>query len=125
MATSIQLTPEVERRLGFLASQTRRTKAFSLRESIERGIQDTEDSSLSAGAQAGQAVSVSSGRWFQVVLTGLNFRHLIPDLVVQLASMSVFLNTAPLLEKERGARAPTLFLNGPNPCGFHRSRAKP
>lgn len=43
MATSIRLTPDIERRLDFLASQTGRTKAFYLREMIERGIQDMED----------------------------------------------------------------------------------
>ena len=43
MATSIRLDPEIERRLEFLASQTGRTKAFYLREMIEKGIQDMED----------------------------------------------------------------------------------
>ena len=48
MATSIQLTSEVEQRLDFLASQTGRTKAFYLREIIERGLEDTEDYDLAA-----------------------------------------------------------------------------
>ena len=43
MATSIQLDPDIERRLDFLASQTGHTKAFYLREMIEKGIQDMED----------------------------------------------------------------------------------
>ena len=38
MATSIRLNPETERRLEFLATQTGRTKAFYLREIIERGL---------------------------------------------------------------------------------------
>lgn len=48
MATSIRLNPETERRLDFLATQTGRTKAFYLREVIERGIDDLEDYYLSA-----------------------------------------------------------------------------
>lgn len=43
MATSIRLTTEIEQRLDFLAAQTGRTKAFYLREIIERGIEDMKD----------------------------------------------------------------------------------
>ena len=43
MATSIQLTPDTEQRLDLLVSQTGRSKAFYLRELIERGIEDLED----------------------------------------------------------------------------------
>ena len=43
MATSVRLAPETEKRLDFLASHTGRSKAFYLRELIERGIQDMED----------------------------------------------------------------------------------
>ena len=43
VATSIRLPPEIERRLELLASQTGRTKAFYLREVIERGLDDIED----------------------------------------------------------------------------------
>ena len=43
MATSIRLAPEIERRLDYLASQTRRTKADCLREIIEHGIEEMED----------------------------------------------------------------------------------
>ena len=43
MATSIQLTPDTERRLDLLVSQTGRSKAFYLREMIERGLEDLED----------------------------------------------------------------------------------
>ena len=48
MATSIQLTPDTERRLDLLVSQTGRSKAFYLRELIERGIEDLEDYYLAA-----------------------------------------------------------------------------
>ena len=48
MATSIRLAPETERRLDFLAAQTGRTKAFYLRDLIERGIEDLEDYYLAA-----------------------------------------------------------------------------
>ena len=48
MATSLRLAPETERRLAFLASQTGRTKAFYLREMIERGLADMEDYYLAA-----------------------------------------------------------------------------
>ncbi|WP_269144306.1 type II toxin-antitoxin system RelB family antitoxin [Methylicorpusculum oleiharenae] len=40
MATSIRLSPEVEKRLDYLAGQTGRTKAFYLREIIEKGLDD-------------------------------------------------------------------------------------
>ena len=48
MATSIRLAPETEQRLDYLAAQTGRTKAFYLREIIERGIEDMEDYYLAA-----------------------------------------------------------------------------
>ena len=48
MATSIRLAPETEKRIDFLASQTGRTKAFYLREMIERGLEDMEDYYLAA-----------------------------------------------------------------------------
>lgn len=48
MATSIRLAPDVERRIDFLASQTGRTKAYYLREIIERGLEDMEDYYLAA-----------------------------------------------------------------------------
>ncbi|WP_103727313.1 DUF6290 family protein [Novosphingobium sp. HII-3] len=43
MATSIRLAPEIEQRLDRLAATTGRSKAFYLREIIERGIEDMED----------------------------------------------------------------------------------
>ena len=43
MATSIRLDPEIEQRLDYLASHTGRTKAYYLREIIERGIEEMED----------------------------------------------------------------------------------
>ena len=48
MATSIRLAAETEQRLDFLAAQTGRTKAFYLREVIERGIEEMEDYYLAA-----------------------------------------------------------------------------
>ena len=48
MATSIRLSTETEERLAFLASQTGCTKAFYLREIIERGLDDMEDYYLAA-----------------------------------------------------------------------------
>lgn len=48
MPTSIRLEPHVEERLSFLASQTGRTKAFYLREIIDRGLEDIEDYYLAA-----------------------------------------------------------------------------
>ena len=48
VATSIRLPPEIEERLELLASQTGRTKAFYLREMIERGLDDVEDHYLAA-----------------------------------------------------------------------------
>ena len=48
MATSIRLNLETERRLEFLATQTGRTKAFYLREIIERGLEEMEDYYLAA-----------------------------------------------------------------------------
>lgn len=48
MATSIRLATETEQRLDFLAAQTGRTKAFYLREVIERGIEELEDYYLAA-----------------------------------------------------------------------------
>ncbi len=43
MATSIRLAAETDHRLAFLASETGRTKAFYLREMIDRGLEDLED----------------------------------------------------------------------------------
>ena len=48
MSTSIRLDPDIERRLDFLATHTGRTKAFYLREIIEKGIHDMEDYYLAA-----------------------------------------------------------------------------
>lgn len=49
MATSIRLAPDIEQRLDFLATETGRTKAYYLREIIERGLEDMEDYYLAAG----------------------------------------------------------------------------
>jgi len=48
MPTSIRLPQDVETRLNFLAHKTGRTKAYYLREIIERGIDDMEDYYLAA-----------------------------------------------------------------------------
>lgn len=50
MPTSIRLAPQIEQRLDFLASQTGRTKAFYIREMIERSLGDMEDYYLAADA---------------------------------------------------------------------------
>ena len=43
MATSIRLDPVTEQRLNHLTTATGRTKAFYLRELVERGLEDLED----------------------------------------------------------------------------------
>jgi RHH-type rel operon transcriptional repressor/antitoxin RelB len=48
MPTSIRLAPETEQRLDHLASHTGRSKAYYLREIIERGIEELEDYYLAA-----------------------------------------------------------------------------
>jgi len=48
MPTSIRLEPETEERIQQLASLTGRTKAFYLREIIDRGLEDIEDYYLAA-----------------------------------------------------------------------------
>ena len=48
MPTSIRLSEDVERRLEFLSTQTGRSKAFYLRELIERGLDEMEDYYLAA-----------------------------------------------------------------------------
>ena len=48
VAFSVRLSPDVEQRLASLAAQTGRTKAFYLRELIERGLEDLEDYYLAA-----------------------------------------------------------------------------
>ena len=48
MAISIQLPPDAEQRLAFLAERTGRAKDVCLREIIERGLEDMEDYYLAA-----------------------------------------------------------------------------
>lgn len=48
MPTSIRLTPELGSRLDRLASKTGRTKAFYLRQIIEKGIAEMEEYYLAA-----------------------------------------------------------------------------
>jgi RHH-type rel operon transcriptional repressor/antitoxin RelB len=52
MSTSIRLSPEVRLRLDALASKTGRSKAYYLREFIERGLEDIEDYYLAADVLA-------------------------------------------------------------------------
>ncbi|MCU0735507.1 MAG: ribbon-helix-helix protein, CopG family [Methylotetracoccus sp.] len=49
MATSIRLAADIEHRLDTLAARTGRTKAYYLRELIEKGLEDLEDYYLAAG----------------------------------------------------------------------------
>lgn len=48
MSTLIPLSPETEERISLLASITGRTKAFHIREMIDRGLEDIEDYYLAA-----------------------------------------------------------------------------
>ena len=48
MTTAIPLTDEAEQRIDFLVSQTGRSKAYYLREIVERGLEDLEDYYLAA-----------------------------------------------------------------------------
>jgi RHH-type transcriptional regulator, rel operon repressor / antitoxin RelB len=50
MPTTIRLEPETEARLAALAERTGRTKAFYLREMIERSLEDVEDYYLAEAA---------------------------------------------------------------------------
>jgi RHH-type rel operon transcriptional repressor/antitoxin RelB len=51
MTTSIRLSPEISKRLDWLAEKTGRTKASYLRLILESGISDMEDYYLAADAQ--------------------------------------------------------------------------
>jgi RHH-type rel operon transcriptional repressor/antitoxin RelB len=48
MTTSVRLSAELEHRLDFLATRTGRTKAYYLRQIIEKGLDDLEDYYLAA-----------------------------------------------------------------------------
>jgi len=48
MATSVQLSPEAEKRLDLLAARTGRSKEYYLQEMIERGLEVVEDYYLAA-----------------------------------------------------------------------------
>ena len=43
MATSIRLDPAIEKRLDRLAERTGRSKAYYLRELVQKGLEDLED----------------------------------------------------------------------------------
>ena len=49
MPTTMQLAEDIEQRLDALVSRTGRTKAYYLRELIEKGLDDPEDYDLAAG----------------------------------------------------------------------------
>lgn len=48
MPTSVRLSAETEKRLDVLSAKTGRSKAYYLREMIERGLEDMEDYYLAA-----------------------------------------------------------------------------
>ena len=48
MSTSIRLSSDAEERISLLASMTGRTRAFHIREIIDRGLEDIEDYYLAA-----------------------------------------------------------------------------
>ena len=48
MPTSVRLSSDTEKRLEVLAAKTGRSKAYYLREMIERGLEDMEDYYLAA-----------------------------------------------------------------------------
>ena len=43
MPTSVRLSPETEKRIDILAARSGRSKAYYLRELIERSLEDVED----------------------------------------------------------------------------------
>lgn len=50
MPTSVRLSAETEKRLDALSAKTGRSKAYYLREMIERGLEDVEDYYLAVEA---------------------------------------------------------------------------
>ena len=48
MPTSVRLSADTEKRLEVLSAKTGRSKAYYLREMIERGLEDMEDYYLAA-----------------------------------------------------------------------------
>ena len=71
MPTSIRLDPETERRLNYIASKTQRTKAFYIREMIERSIDDVEDYYLAG--EASERVRNDEEEIFTEVEVGRDF----------------------------------------------------
>ena len=69
MTIAIPLTDEAEQRIDFLVSQTGRSKAYYLREIIERGLEDLEDYYLAAEvlqrlrSGAERVYSLKEARW--------------------------------------------------------------
>ena len=52
MPTSIRLSADTEKRLEVLSAKTGRSKAYYLREMIERGLEDVEDYYLAVETSA-------------------------------------------------------------------------
>ena len=50
VATSIRLDPATEKRLNRLAAKTGRSKAYYLRELVQKGLEDLEDYYLASAA---------------------------------------------------------------------------
>ena len=75
MATSVRLAPEYEERLNHLAAQTGRSKAYYLRELIERGIDDLEDIYLAEQ----RLINIRAGRSQPVPLEDVMKRYDMED----------------------------------------------
>ncbi len=75
MATSVRLAPEHEERLNNLAARTGRSKAYYLRELIERGIDDLEDIYLAEQ----RLIDIRAGRSQPVPLEDVMKRHGMED----------------------------------------------
>lgn len=64
MATTVRLEPSTEQRLDQLAQLTGRTKAFTLRQLIEAGLDDLEDAVL--GAAVAERIRLGQERTFSL-----------------------------------------------------------
>jgi len=64
MATAVRLEPATEQRLDQLAQLTGRTKAFTLRQLIEAGLDNLEDAVL--GAAVAERIRLGQERTFSL-----------------------------------------------------------
>jgi RHH-type rel operon transcriptional repressor/antitoxin RelB len=64
MATTVRLEPAIEQRLDQLAQLTGRTKAFYLRQLIEAGLDDLEDTYL--GAAVAERIHLGQERTYSL-----------------------------------------------------------